>query len=296
MLLLLTHNNNNMKKIFTLFSLVGLLSTTNAQQQVYTDFETIKVAALAEWGGTMDSTAVNPGSNAVNSSSICGMYTRGTDMYDNFKLFPYTKLTDVTNYAVSGGAAPKMMMKVYTNAPAGTRVELQLGAKSMTTYPQGIHSEYTATTTASGAWEVLTFDFVKIPTGSMVNPGDIDKIVVLFNPGTTTTDVWYFDEPTGPELTIIGITENKMHNNSFQSSPNPTTDFSNLKFELKEPGKVNITLYDMLGRPVKSILNENLSAGKQELKIDIQSLPAGSYFYELKNGNKIYTSKMLISK
>lgn len=285
-----------MKKIFTLILLSGFFYSGNAQQ-VYMDFEGTKAAALAEWNGTlMDSMAMNPASNSVNTSSVCGKYTRSTDMYDNFKLFPYATLVDVSSYAVTGGTAPKITMKVYSSAPAGTKIDLQLGTRTNTTYPAGVHSEYTATTTVQNAWELVTFDFVKIPTGSTTNATQIDKIVVLFNPGTTTTDTYYFDEPTGPMLTVIGLPERKNEIEFLNTSPNPATDFTTIKFQTASSGKASLKLIDLLGRPVKTILNDNIAAGTHEMKLETQSLPAGTYFVELKKDNNVQTSKLVITK
>ncbi|MGZ3931903.1 MAG: hypothetical protein ACXVP0_11160, partial [Bacteroidia bacterium] len=154
-------------------------------QQNFNNFEGTKIASLAEWNGQMDTMHAVPAPNAVNSSTYCARYTRSTTAYDNFKFFPYGKLVDVTPYADNSTGAPKMTMKIYTSAPAGTYINLQLGVKSNTTYPAGIHSEYAAVTTAQNSWHTITFNFVQLTPGSTANPGNIDKVVLFFKPNTT---------------------------------------------------------------------------------------------------------------
>src|SRR4051812_35882253 len=115
-----------MKKALLIFSCLLLSKAFNAQQN-YCDFEGSKYASLALWNGQMDSMHANPAPSAANTSSFCGMYIRSSNLYDNFKYFPYAKLVDVTSYANSSASAPKMSMKVYTNAAPGTIINVQLG-------------------------------------------------------------------------------------------------------------------------------------------------------------------------
>ncbi|MCE3225905.1 MAG: hypothetical protein K0S32_456 [Bacteroidetes bacterium] len=286
-----------MKKIFTLLTL-ALVPMLNAQQ-VYCDFEGTKVASLAEWNGTMDSLAVNPApTSTINPSSVCGKYIRDTAKYDNFKLFPYSTLSDVTSYASTSTSAPKMTMKLFTKAPAGTKIDLQLGVRSTTTYPAGIHSEYTAVTTVQNEWQVITFNFVQMAPGTTITPTSIDKIVVLFKPGANTKDTIYFDDPTGPQLTPIGVKE--IHATSGTqltgNLPNPAKESTEIKFNLASEANVSLKIHDMLGREISTLVNEQLEAGNHSVHFSTAAIPSGVYFYTLKEGNYTKTMKMIVSK
>ena len=262
------------------------------------DFEGLKSASLAEWNGVMDSMHVNPAPDAVNTTSMCAKYIRDTATYDNFKIFPYTKLIDVTPYA-SSGATSKITLKLYTSAPVGSPVNIQLGIRSNTTYPAGIHSVYYASTTAQNAWQTLTFNYLMSPAGSSVQPTDVDKIVVFFRPNTHNRDTIYFDEPNGPQESIIGIKENSASQNAFrlfQNKPNPAKESTRITFQLNTGGHVNLKIYDILGKAVSNIIDQDMNEGSHSVDIETAGMPAGVYFYELNNNGVSRSSKMIVTK
>ena len=151
--------------------------------------------------GKLDSVCVNPKINDINNNKQCLKYERkSTAKYDNIKIYPQGKLADVAPYATYKGIPPKITMKVYSSAPVGTKVELQLGKKDDDNYPSGIHSQYEAVTTVQNAWEVLTFTFSQIPEGSKVSPTDVDLVTILFSPNSSRSDTYYFSDLTGPSL------------------------------------------------------------------------------------------------
>jgi hypothetical protein len=107
----------------------------------------------------------------------------------------------VAAYASHDEAAPKMKLKLYTTAPAGTIVEIQLGKKEGNAYPEGTHSQYQAVTTTTGQWEELEFRFVQTPEGSRTSSREVDQVTLLFMPGTNHMQTFYFDELQGPRIT-----------------------------------------------------------------------------------------------
>src|SRR5690606_16035960 len=94
----------------------------------------------------------------------------------------------------------KLRMKVYTDAPAGSVVELQLGKQDGNAYPEGTHSQYQAVTTKSGAWEELEFRFVTVPKGSETSARQVNQVTILFRPNTADAYVFYFDDLRGPVI------------------------------------------------------------------------------------------------
>jgi hypothetical protein len=170
------------------------------QELVYDDFEGNKAIHYAEKFGVLDSTAKNPKQDEVNKSEKCGKYIRnGTKKFDNIKMKLPANLVDVSPYATHYGIPPKLKMKVYTSAPVGTLVEILLGNKNRNNeYPAGTNSQYQAHTTKTNQWEELTFTFSQIPEGSQTATTEVDQVTLLFNPNSSTSDVYYFDEIKGP--------------------------------------------------------------------------------------------------
>ncbi len=65
---------------------------------------------------------------------------------------------------------------------------------------------------------------------------------------------------------------------------------------MPEPGLVTLKIYDVLGREVFTLVNEELTAGKHETVFDAARFSSGVYFYQLKTGNFIETKKMILIK
>lgn len=81
-----------------------------------------------------------------------------------------------------------------------------------------------------------------------------------------------------------------------QNYPNPFNPVTNIRFSLVSAGNVKLSLYDVLGREIKIVLNEFMNAGKYEVSVDMSSMPSGTYFYRIEAGNFIDVKKMILIK
>jgi hypothetical protein len=83
----------------------------------------------------------------------------------------------------------------------------------------------------------------------------------------------------------------------FAASPNPANNSININFSLNNPSKVEIEVYDISGKVVKSIKNnESFASGKSYISVDVSNLEAGTYMYSINaNGNKMF-SKFMVTK
>lgn len=287
-----------MKKIFILITAFTITQRSQAQTQTLCDFEGTKHVYFKYADGDLDSAAVNPSATGSNTSAVCALYIRDTTQYDNLQMITLTKFDDIS-YLASASATAKMTMKVWSNMPVGTRVEIQLGSSTDMSYPSGIHSVYTATTAATRAWETLTFNFSSVPgPPSFMLPGSIDKLVILFNPNSHSRDSIYFDEVMGPTIiATTGLSEKEtVTPKVYQNSPNPCKESTSIKLFIDKPGTVNVTLYDLLGKPVAVLANEEMAPGAHTLKVNTEGLSSGIYFYELKRGSFSQSMKMIVTK
>jgi hypothetical protein len=57
---------------------------------------------------------------------------------------------------------------------------------------------------------------------------------------------------------------------------------------------VTLSLHDILGREVSVLVDEEMSAGRHQVKVDASSLSSGVYFYRLSAGDFVSTKKMLV--
>ncbi len=81
-----------------------------------------------------------------------------------------------------------------------------------------------------------------------------------------------------------------------QNYPNPFNPVTNIKFYLPVAGKVNLTVYNMLGQKVATLVNENLNAGYKTVTFDASHLASGVYVYVLKAGDVKLSKKMTLIK
>ncbi len=274
------------------FSLSGMA------QQNYCDFDGMKLITFGFYNGVLDSAALNPQFTAVDSSKYCARYLRSAAQYDFMRLYPKNKLVDVTPYASLNASAPKITMKVYSTVSAGTNVILQLGIKSIDNFPAGIHSEYIAQTTRVNDWELLTFSYLDSPSGSFAQPANIDKIVLLFNPGSTdSAQAFYFDDPTGPPLVPFAVPGiETLSFRLYPGNPNPANERTQVPFSLSSAGTVSLTVYDLLGNPVVIVPVQTMKAGMHLITVDTSGIPSGIYFYTLRKDNESQTMKLVVSR
>ncbi len=81
-----------------------------------------------------------------------------------------------------------------------------------------------------------------------------------------------------------------------QNYPNPFNPTTNIGFAISDFGYVSLKVYDVLGREVKTLVNENKKPGEYKVTFDGSNLPSGVYFYSLKAGNFYKVRKMLLIK
>ena len=108
---------------------------------------------------------------------------------------------------------------------------------------------------------------------------------------------------------LIGINpiSNQIPNRYFlyQNYPNPFNPVTKIKFDIPAPlnppkGGINrlvtLKIYDILGREVAALVNEELNSGTYEVEFIGSNLPSGVYFYRLIANNNILTKKMILIK
>ena len=86
-----------------------------------------------------------------------------------------------------------------------------------------------------------------------------------------------------------------------QNYPNPFNPQTKIRYDLPENSMVNITVYDMLGREVKTLVNQVQNAGFKSIIWDAtndygKAISAGIYLYQIQAGDYIHTQKMVLLK
>ena len=135
---------------------------------------------------------------------------------------------------------------------------------------------------------VIADGFGLISIGGGESLGGINLIGAVIN------DILYGD------TTVVSVTDKKTIQPSafklFQNYPNPFNPSTTIQYEIPKESFVKIIVYDILGREVKKLLDEEKPAGEYQIKLDTKDLSNGVYFYQLKAGTFIKTKKMILMK
>jgi uncharacterized delta-60 repeat protein len=81
-----------------------------------------------------------------------------------------------------------------------------------------------------------------------------------------------------------------------QNYPNPFNPNTNIEFSLPQPGLVKLAVYDMLGREVSVLINQDLNAGRYKYDFSGSALSSGVYFYRLEANGFSEVKKMNLIK
>ena len=108
----------------------------------------------------------------------------------------------------------------------------------------------------------------------------------------------YFDTLDVNSL-ISGVKTNKQVPAVFsleQNYPNPFNPATIIEYSIPQTAIVSLKVYDILGREIKTLVNQYQNKGKHEVNFNASNLASGVYFYQLRSGSFISTKKMLLLK
>ena len=102
-------------------------------------------------------------------------------------------------------------------------------------------------------------------------------------------------------VTVLPLIEIPAKYALHQNYPNPFNPITTLRYELPENGLVNIIIYDMLGKQVKTLINQTQDAGYRSIIWDATNdygkpVSAGIYLYQIQAGKYMQTKKMVLLK
>lgn len=81
-----------------------------------------------------------------------------------------------------------------------------------------------------------------------------------------------------------------------QNYPNPFNPSTKISFDIKNSTFATLKVFDMNGREVKTLVNENLAAGSYEINFNASDLNSGVYFYVIRTNEFTETKKMMLVK
>jgi hypothetical protein len=80
------------------------------------------------------------------------------------------------------------------------------------------------------------------------------------------------------------------------SYPNPTSSEANVVVTMPRDAKVTIALVRVDGSQVATVFDGPLTEGQHDIKLDVKTLPSGTYFYTLESGSIRLAREMVVTK
>jgi photosystem II stability/assembly factor-like uncharacterized protein len=118
------------------------------------------------------------------------------------------------------------------------------------------------------------------------NPLNLNEIYIstmngIYKGVDTVTSVEIINEP--PETPIL-----------YQNFLNPFNSTTQIKYSIVKDGMVTLKIYDVLGREIATLVNEEKQVGAYSVSFDASDLSSGIYFYSIAAGNFHQTKKMIL--
>jgi len=82
----------------------------------------------------------------------------------------------------------------------------------------------------------------------------------------------------------------------FQNYPNPFNPSTNIEYSLPQSGLVQLTIYNVLGKKISTLVNQFESGGNHMVSFNAANLPSGIYFYKLQVNNFLAVKKLMLIK
>ncbi len=100
----------------------------------------------------------------------------------------------------------------------------------------------------------------------------------------------------GPGSDATVVTAVPTENSLSQNYPNPFNPSTEIRFALAKPTYVTLFVYDMLGRQVGRLADEQMDAGYHSVTWNASGVSSGVYIYRLTAGNFVQTKRMAVMK
>lgn len=142
-----------------------------------------------------------------------------------------------------------------------------------------------------GYYDVWSYDYLAPGLGLIFRNTYLDRRILY---GATIAGKLYGDTST-TDIRVINIpipTNIKL----LQNYPNPFNPTTTIEYNLPERTLVVLSVYDVLGRKVKTLVRGFRDAGTYEAKLEGGDMLSGTYFYRLRAGENVLVRKAVLVK
>ena len=270
---------------------------TNQQQTIF-NFTLIEdslfISPILNWNGQVSLTIfVSDGENSVNTSFVI-------------------TVTPVNDPPLEFGLISPTVLDTFE---INTSTDETIPFTWESSYDVDSDLTYKLTVTLDYPGNVYTQDYLNIADSS-TSISAYEYAVFMTNLNLTLWTLNYIVESSDEEFTVISQAGEFVLSNTLlsidsgiipgvfalhQNYPNPFNPVTSLRYDLPEDGFVNITIYDMMGRIIRSLVNSKQAAGYHSIKWNAtnnknEPVSAGLYLYTIQAGEFRKTRKMVLLK
>ena len=270
---------------------------TNQQQTIF-NFTLIEdslfISPILNWNGQVSLTIfVSDGENSVNTSFVI-------------------TVTPVNDPPLEFGLISPTVLDTFE---INTSTDETIPFTWESSYDVDSDLTYKLTVTLDYPGNVYTQDYLNIADSS-TSISAYEYAVFMTNLNLTLWNIDYIVEVSDEEFTVISQAGEFVLSNTLlsidsgiipevfalhQNYPNPFNPVTSLRYDLPEDGFVNITIYDMMGRIVRSLVNSKQASGYHSIKWNAtnnknEPVSAGLYLYTIQAGEFSQTKKMILLK
>lgn len=137
--------------------------------------------------------------------------------------------------------------------------------------------------------------------GVIDGSASFDSFQLSYSESAVTNSGFYvIDDFSYSAVTIVSIdnddSQKPIATSLNQNYPNPFNPSTSITFNLANADKVQLNVFDVLGRKVATLLNQTLSTGSHSVQFDASALSSGMYIYRLEVSGEVLTRKMTLVK
>ncbi len=162
--------------------------------------------------------------------------------------------------------------------------------------------------TTNGSQQVLIYNNAKVAgvaySGSFANPNKTGQMIYMSFPFETIGNLDQRKNLMNSIFSYFGIITDVEDNQNIivenfslsQNYPNPFNPVTVINYQIPVNSKVMLKVYDVLGKEITTLVNNQQQAGKYSVSFDASKLASGVYIYQIIAGNFIQAKKMTVLK
>jgi hypothetical protein len=283
-----------------------------------TAVETVTITNKGNVTETYNASITTPGSNvtdfSVTPATSPAEQTGGVATF-TVKFVPTTNTAETATLTIGGGEGHSIAL----SANGGAATIAGAGTAPLTTLNFTNTFVATVSNTGSCDWTpgmptvTAPFAYVSGNVTSPIAPGGSVPLTFSFTPTsatpTTQTETVGFTSAVGTSLPAANVVLNgtvttldvkavsETSGYSLdQNYPNPFSGTSDLSITLPADGMVNLSIINVEGQVVQTVLNQHFDAGTYGVTLKSDGLASGTYYYQMTAGGVTLTRQMVILK